>query len=160
MRRRRCWKQLIPPGGLHWLQLVVQGISEEEVPWYEYVAPLMMGAEGVALSLAKHLLAIWRWNARVQGQDICPPALTVLNIGQFMMRDEVQGDVNNSLWFEAYFFAFFCCGGGSNLILGTGMENQIFILRTPAAVKFFHQILKNCHFGVRKNIIIHADGFV
>ena len=32
--------------------------------------------------------------------------------------------------------------GGSNLILGTGMENQIFILRTPATIKFFHQILK------------------
>ena len=47
--------------------------------------------------------------------------------------------------------AFFSCGGGSNLILGTGMENQIFILRTPAAIKFFHQILKNCHFGVKKN---------
>ena len=30
------------------------------------------------------------------------------------------------------------------------MENQIFILRTPAAIKFFHQILKNCHFGVKK----------
>ena len=33
--------------------------------------------------------------------------------------------------------AFFPCGGGSNLILGTGKESQIFILRTPAAVKFF-----------------------
>ena len=45
----------------------------------------------------------------------------------------------------------FYCGRGSNLILGTGMESQIFILRTPAAIKFFHhQILKNCHFGVRK----------
>ena len=49
------------------------------------------------------------------------------------------------------FLAFFCCGIGSNLILGTGMENQIFILRTPAAIKFFHQILKNCHFGVKIN---------
>ena len=38
--------------------------------------------------------------------------------------------------------AIFHCGGGSNLILGTGMENQIFILRTPAAINFFHQILK------------------
>ena len=38
---------------------------------------------------------------------------------------------------------FFLVGGGSNLILGTGTENQIFILRTPAAIKFFHQILKN-----------------
>ena len=47
--------------------------------------------------------------------------------------------------------AIFHCGGGSNLILGTGMENQIFILRTPAAIKFFHQILKNCHFGVKIN---------
>ena len=36
----------------------------------------------------------------------------------------------------------FPCGGGSNLILGTGTENQIFILRTLAAINFFHQILK------------------
>ena len=35
--------------------------------------------------------------------------------------------------------AFFPCGVGSNLILGTGRENHIFILRTPAAVKFFLQ---------------------
>ena len=33
-------------------------------------------------------------------------------------------------------------GGGSKLILGTGMESQIFILRTPVAINFFHQILK------------------
>ena len=48
------------------------------------------------------------------------------------------------------FFGIFLLWGGSYLILGTGMENQIFILRTPAAIKFFHQILKNCHFGVKK----------
>ena len=40
----------------------------------------------------------------------------------------------------------FPCTGGSNLILGTGTKNEIFILRTPATIKFFHQILKNCHF--------------
>ena len=34
------------------------------------------------------------------------------------------------------------CGAGSNLILGTGTENQMFILRTPAAINCFHQILK------------------
>ena len=45
--------------------------------------------------------------------------------------------------------ALFSYGGGSNLNLGTGTENQIFFLRTPAAIKFFHQILKNCHFGVK-----------
>ena len=38
--------------------------------------------------------------------------------------------------------ALFPCGGWSNLILGTGTENQIFILGTPAAINFFHQILK------------------
>ena len=34
--------------------------------------------------------------------------------------------------------AFFPSGGWSNLILGTGTENQIFFLGTPAIVKFFH----------------------
>ena len=39
-----------------------------------------------------------------------------------------------------------------------GMENQIFILRTPAAINYFHQILKNCHFGVRKtSFLTHMD---
>ena len=47
--------------------------------------------------------------------------------------------------------AFCPCGGRSNLILGTGTENQLFILITPAAIKFFHEILKNCHFGVKIN---------
>ena len=37
---------------------------------------------------------------------------------------------------------FFPCGGGLNLILGTGIENQIFFLRTPATVKFVHKIVK------------------
>ena len=26
----------------HWLQLAVQGVVEDEVPWYELVIPLMM----------------------------------------------------------------------------------------------------------------------
>ena len=34
----------------HWLQLAVQGISDDEVPWYECVAPLTSGAEGVTFS--------------------------------------------------------------------------------------------------------------
>ena len=38
--------------------------------------------------------------------------------------------------------AFFPCLEVSNLILGIGMENQIFFLRTPATLKFFHQIVK------------------
>ena len=38
--------------------------------------------------------------------------------------------------------AFFPCGRGSNLILGRSRENQISFLKTPAAVKFFHKIVK------------------
>ena len=38
--------------------------------------------------------------------------------------------------------AFFTSGGGLKLILWTGTENQIFILRTPGTINFFHQILK------------------
>ena len=38
--------------------------------------------------------------------------------------------------------AFFPCGGGSNLILGIGTENQILFPKTLATVKFFHRIVK------------------
>ena len=86
----------------HWLQLVVHGISDEEVPWYKCITPLTSGAEGAVLSPAKCLLTIWQWSLRVQGWDICLPTPTVLNIGRFMMRDEVRGEVDNSLWFKVY----------------------------------------------------------
>ena len=86
----------------HWLQLAVQGISDDEVPWYELVIPLTVRTEGVALSLAKHLLAVWKWSIKVQGWDVCPPAPMALNIGQFMTREEVLEDVDNYLWFMAY----------------------------------------------------------
>ena len=78
----------------HWratrcLQVAVQGIAEEEVPWYKLVTPLTSGAEGMALSLAKHLLAAWQWNIKVHGEDDCPLAPTILNTGQFMTNEEV-----------------------------------------------------------------------
>ena len=50
--------------------------------------------------------------------------------------------------------------GRLNLILGTGIENQIFIPRTPATINFFHQILKKITLWCKKKFIIHADGFV
>ena len=42
--------------------------------------------------------------------------------------------------------AFFPCQVGSNLILGIGREKKIFFIRTPATVKFFHQIDKKYMF--------------
>ena len=85
----------------HWLQLMVQGISDDEVPWYELVLPLTVGTEGAALSLAKHLVA-WRWSVKVLWRDICPPAPIALNIGQFMTKEEVSQSVDEPLWFVAY----------------------------------------------------------
>ena len=84
-----------------WLQLVVQGISDDEVLWYELVIPLTVGTGGAALSLAKRLLVAWRWSIKVLGWDICPPTLTALNIGQFMTKEEVAGGVGEPHWFMA-----------------------------------------------------------
>ena len=62
----------------------------------------MVGTEGTALSLAKRLLAVWRWSIKVLGWDICPPAPTALNIGQFMTKEEMLEGVDELLWFAAY----------------------------------------------------------
>ena len=66
-------------------------VKDEEVPWYELVIPLTSGAEGMALSLAKYHVAAWQWNIKVHGEDGCPPAPSVLNIGQFIMDEEAAG---------------------------------------------------------------------
>ena len=50
---------------------------------------------------------------------------------------------------------FFPCGGGSNLILGIGRENQISFLKTPVAVKFFSQNCQKNDIFVRSNLAIH-----
>ena len=84
-----------------WLQLVVQGITEDEVPWYELVIPLTSGVEGTALSLAKCLLMAWRWSIKVRGEDVCLPTPTVLNIGQFMTKEEGVEGVGEPHWFMA-----------------------------------------------------------
>ena len=72
----------------HWLQMAVQGITKEEVPWYKLVTLLMLAVEGATLSLAKCLLVVWRWSMRVCGEDTCPPTPTILHIGQFMTGEE------------------------------------------------------------------------
>ena len=40
-----------------WLQVAIQSITDEEVPWHELPTPLTSGAEGAARSVAKHLVA-------------------------------------------------------------------------------------------------------
>ena len=48
--------------------------------------------------------------------------------------------------------AFFPYGGGSNLISGIGRENQIYFLRTPAAVNFFPQNFQKMAFWCKKKV--------
>ena len=56
--------------------------------------------------------------------------------------------------------AFCPCGGGSNLILGTGTENHIFILRTPAAINFFSSNSQELTLCCKKKTITHPDALV
>ena len=51
------------------------------------------------------------------------------------------------------------CGGGSILILGTSREKKFFS-NNSSHNQFFHQILKNCHSGVKQKIITHTNAFV
>ena len=56
--------------------------------------------------------------------------------------------------------AFFPCGGGSNLILGTGTENHIFILKTPAAIIFFSSNSQKMTLWCKEKNITHSDAFI
>ena len=54
--------------------------------------------------------------------------------------------------------ALFPCGEGSNLILGTGKENQIFILRTPATYHVFSlNSQKLTLWFKKKSFLTHMD---
>ena len=85
-----------------WLEVATQGIRDEEVPWHDLLAPLMSGAEGTTKALAKCLVAAWRGNIKVQGEGVCPPAPTVLNNGQFLTDQEMEGGFGEPHWFVAY----------------------------------------------------------
>ena len=66
--------------------------------------------------------------------------LTKFNFLMKFLHLEKSANLMKDLKYEHQ--SIFPCGGGSNLILGTGSENQIFFLRTPATVKFIHLIVK------------------
>ena len=85
-----------------WLQVATQGIRDEEVLWHELLTLLTSGAEGVAKSLAKCLVAAWQWNVKVQGEGVCPPTPSTLNISQFLTDEEAEGAMGEPHWFVAY----------------------------------------------------------
>ena len=56
----------------------------------------------MAKSLAKHFVAAWQWNIKVQGEGVCPPAPSTLNIGQFLTDEEAEEGMGEPHWFMAY----------------------------------------------------------
>ena len=84
------------------VQVAIQDITDEEVPWHEWLTPLTSGVEGTARSLAKHLVAAWQWNVKVWGEGECPPTPSILNISQFIMDEGAAGGVGEPHWFLAY----------------------------------------------------------
>ena len=85
-----------------WLEVAIQGIGDEEVPWHDLLTPLMSGAEGTTKALAKCLVAAWRWNIKVRGKGVCLPTPRMLNIGQFLHDQETEGGWEELHWLVAY----------------------------------------------------------
>ena len=85
-----------------WLEVAAQGIRDKEVPWHYLLTLLTSGAEGTTKVLAKCQVATWRWNIKVQGKGVCPPTPMVLNIGQFLTNQEMEGGLGEPHWFVAY----------------------------------------------------------
>ena len=57
---------------------------DAEVIWWALIDPLTGGLDATGQALAKRLVATWKWTFTLSEYCICPPALTSLNIGQFL----------------------------------------------------------------------------
>ena len=89
-----------------------------------------------------HSSPIWICMTHIWSPTLFPRCIItfqgVLTKFNFLMKfPYLEKIVNLMKYLNGITKAFIPCRGGSNLILGTGIKSQIFILRTPAAVKFF-----------------------
>ena len=62
-------------------------VEEEEIEWWPFIHPLTDGSDMAPYTIAQRLLAVWCWTVKTSRPLICPPALTILNIGQFLNED-------------------------------------------------------------------------
>ena len=83
---------------------------------------------------------IWTPTEFPRGIIIFQGVLTKFNFLMKFLHLEKFVNLMKDLTYEHQ--SIFLLWGASNLILGTGSENQIFFLRTPADVNFFHKIVK------------------
>ena len=119
-----------------WLQVAAQGIRDKEVLWHELLTPLTSGAEGVAKSLAKHLVAAWQWNIKVRGEGLCPPAL---NIGQFLIDEEVEGGMGETHLFVAYSHTLQWLGEAAHGRKWEARREALEIKASPLVHAFWHE---------------------
>ena len=83
-----------------WLESCGESLGEEDITWWPLVVPLTDGGTMAAKELTKHLIAAWRWMAKVSTMPLCPPTPTMLNIGQFLDGGPKEGD--HTPWLLAY----------------------------------------------------------
>ena len=70
---------------IRWLQQCEVQIKDDEVVWWTLIDPLTDGSDATSQALARRLVAMWRWTFTLSEYHICPPALTSLNIEQFLL---------------------------------------------------------------------------
>ena len=70
-----------------WLRSFREQCKKDEPIWWSLIHPLTDGRDMAALDLAQWLMATWRWEITISTPPICPPAPTVMNIGQFLDKD-------------------------------------------------------------------------
>ena len=74
-----------------WLEACGDSLGEEDIMWWLLVMPLTDGGTAATRELAKCLISAWRWTAKVSTMPLCPPAPTMLNIGQFLKGHPEEG---------------------------------------------------------------------
>ena len=93
-----------------WLQTCEEGLDNEEISWWPLVRPLTNGSHAAVKDLTRQLGAAWRWARKVSKTPVCPPSLTVLNIGQFIDEDTEEKGWDQPQWLLAYARALQCIG--------------------------------------------------
>ena len=81
-----------------WLEASGDSLGEEDITWWLLVMSLTDGGTAATMELAKCLLSAWRWMAKVSTMPLCPPAPTMLNIGQFLKGCPREGESHRGFW--------------------------------------------------------------
>ena len=75
-----------------WLEACRDSFGEEDITWWPLVVPLTDGGKMAVKEFTRHLMSAWRWMAKRSTMPLCPPAPTMLNIGQFLEGCPREGD--------------------------------------------------------------------